>query len=56
MSEFDKGAVETNAIWAADVKKFNNAQTDWYGVCQKCGAYLEGTLAQLREHKCGSLR
>lgn len=31
---------------------FNNAQNDWRGVCRRCGAALEGTLVELREHRC----
>lgn len=53
MTEYTKGAVQTNPVWAAEVKAFNNAQTDWYGFCRHCGMRVEGTPAQLREHHCG---
>ncbi len=32
--------------------EFNQAQTDWFTICQVCGRKREGTLAQLRE-PCG---
>lgn len=28
-------------------------QSDWWGRCRLCGVYLEGPLAQLKEHDCG---
>ena len=28
--------------------QFNEAQSDWYGVCKRCGASRRGTLAELR--------
>ena len=27
-------------------------QSDWSGDCQRCGAKLRGTLAQIRAHVC----
>lgn len=32
--------------------RFNEAQTDWYGVCQKCHLKLMGSLKELKAHKC----
>lgn len=32
--------------------EFNAAQSDWYGVCRKCGASLRGTIKELKAHKC----
>lgn len=31
--------------------KVNEAATDWYAFCRKCGKKITGTLAQMREHK-----
>lgn len=32
-----------------EVKKFNEAQTDWYAYCVKCGIKRTGSLAELRK-------
>lgn len=31
------------------LRDFNEAQTDWYATCRKCGTRLEGTLADIRK-------
>lgn len=36
------------------LKAWNEQQSDWWGVCRKCGAHLTGTPKQLRGHVCGS--
>lgn len=36
-----------------ELDKFNAEQTDWYATCPKCKASLRGTIAHIREHKCG---
>ncbi len=38
---------------AEELAAFNNAQTDWYGTCRKCGVELKGSLKTLKEHVCG---
>lgn len=35
--------------------EFYAKQNDWRGRCRKCGATLEGTLKEMREHVCGTL-
>lgn len=35
------------------IRTYNEAQTDWEGVCRVCGVRLTGTLAALREHTHG---
>lgn len=37
---------------AAKLAAFNAQQTDWYGVCQKCGKHLTGTMQELKDHIC----
>jgi len=34
----------------AELKAFNEKQTDWEATCRACGTQLFGTLAQLRKH------
>lgn len=29
-------------------------QADWWGICRRCGEKLEGSLAALKEHSCGT--
>lgn len=36
------------------LRKQNEKMDDWYGWCRHCGEALEGTLQQLREHRCGA--
>lgn len=36
------------------LKQANEAAKDWRGRCRKCGAELEGTLAELRGHVCAA--
>jgi hypothetical protein len=31
-----------------------NAMAIWRGQCKHCGEPVKGTLAQLREHRCGA--
>lgn len=33
------------------LNEFNAKQTDWYATCRVCGARLEGSIAQIKEHK-----
>lgn len=35
------------------LNQFNAEQSDWYATCRKCKAKLSGTIAQIKEHKCG---
>ena len=37
---------------AEAVKKFNETTPTWEAVCPVCGEKIEGTLANLRAHKC----
>lgn len=36
------------------VREQNAIKTDWFGHCRKCGVRLEGTLAELKGHTCGT--
>lgn len=36
------------------MKEANSAARNWTGRCRKCGQALEGTIAQILEHDCGS--
>jgi hypothetical protein len=38
---------------AAELRSFNEAQSDWTARCRVCGEVLQGTPAQLREHRHG---
>lgn len=40
----------------ATLAKAMDAQTDWTATCRKCGEKLTGTMAQIREHHCGTSR
>ena len=41
---------DTKDILTEEFAKWN----DWYATCPRCHTKLTGTLASLREHKCGS--
>jgi hypothetical protein len=47
-----QGASEEHRAALAD---FYARQADWKGTCRKCGAKLEGTLREIREHVCGKV-
>ena len=34
------------------IKEYQNAQSDWKGVCQYCKRTLSGTVADLLAHSC----
>lgn len=39
---------------AVDIMRAMDRQsTDWYTVCRKCGAKIEGSVSQIKEHSCG---
>lgn len=31
---------------------FNGQQKDWYAACRWCGTSLEGSIAELKAHRC----
>lgn len=39
---------------AKRLAEFNAKQTDWFTTCPLCKRDLRGSIAQLKEHKCGS--
>jgi hypothetical protein len=41
-----------SAAALAALKEFNETAI-WHSKCRKCGEAVKGTLAQLKEHKCG---
>jgi hypothetical protein len=36
----------------AYVKAANDAATDWWGICKKCGKRIQGTPADIAAHRC----
>lgn len=45
---------EMSIVAREKLAAFNEKQTDWYTTCPVCKAELQGTLKELREHKCPS--
>lgn len=40
---------------AADVSRELAGKDDWRGTCKGCGAELQGTIDDLRDHRCGEV-
>lgn len=36
------------------LRSFNEEQKDWYQTCPKCGRKVTGSLAKIKEHRCGT--
>lgn len=37
------------------LNNYNAQQNDWWGKCRLCGAKVQGTIAQIKEHKCDGI-